>query len=320
MINIEKLNSSERIVSFASLTGIKIYLKEGDSSFQEYIDPLIIDLRNRDNVDLFYYSMDDSDNKSSVAVSRIEKISASGDIITGVTDNKIYNTGRVVWKSNESRIVRYEVAIDNEEADRVTVFSPELTDPIVFDSAEGETLYVSLNVKEFIENVQVMEKYESNFSFIIDKSKPFIPTVKGVLNDGFYQKNRFIELSSKENVYYRLSSSSDNISSIDFTRYDKGIEILVDEGKYKKFKLEFYSKDSAGNLSEVKIIDFTIDKANIYVSSKGQDSNNGTRFNPFRTLERALEYISQTKRKVINLTIGGFMLESILDFNNDITI
>ncbi|MCK5199929.1 MAG: chitobiase/beta-hexosaminidase C-terminal domain-containing protein, partial [Spirochaetales bacterium] len=72
LIHIGKLNSTESSVSFASLTGMKIFLKEGDGSFQEYIDPLVIDLRNRDYIDLFYYSMDNLGNKSSVAVYRIE--------------------------------------------------------------------------------------------------------------------------------------------------------------------------------------------------------------------------------------------------------
>lgn len=320
VINIGKLNSTENIVSFSSVSGMKIYLKENDGSFMEFIDPVIIDLRNRNIVDLFYYSMDNFGNKSSVAVSRIEKISSSGDIITGIKNNKIYNTGKVVWKSNESRTVRYEVAIDGEQPDKVTIFSPELTEPIVFDSVEGETLRVSMNVKEFIKNVQVLEKYDSNFSFIIDKSKPYIPLIKGVQHNSFYQNNRLIEISSQELIYYKISSGSNNFGTNNFTLYDKAIEILVNEGKYKKFNLEFYSKDSAGNLSDVKIVEFVIDKANIYVSSTGEDSNDGTRLKPFRTLERALEYISQTKRKVINLTEGEFILESILEFENDTII
>ncbi len=320
VINIGKLNSTESSISFASLTGMRIYLKEGDGSFFEYIDPFIIDLRDRDYVDLFYYSMDKYENKSSVVVSKIEKTSSPGNIITGITNDKIYNTGRVVWKSNDSRVVRYEVAIDNEIPDKVTVFSPELTEPIVFDSAEGETLSVSLNVKEFMEDVSVFEKYDSNFSFIIDKSKPHLPEVQGIVNDGFYQNNRLIELNSTEMVYYKVSTGTNNLNSVDYKLYTKPIEIIVDEGRYKQFKLEFYSKDSAGNLSEVKIIDFTIDKANIYVSSKGKDSNDGTRFKPFRTIDRALEYINQTKRKVLYLTDGEFMLDSILEFKTDITI
>ena len=314
------MTSTESSISFASLTGMRIYLKEGDGSFLEYIGPFVIDLRDRDYVDIFYYSINDYGNKSSVAVSRIEKTSSPGNIITGITNNKIYNTGRVVWKSNESRVVRYEVAIDNELPDKVTVFSPELTEPIVFDSAEGETLRVSMNVKEFMDNVSVFEKYESNFSFIIDKSKPYIPEVKGIVPDGFYQNNRIIELNSDEMVFYKVSTGVNNLSSVDYKLYNKPIEINVDEGKYKQFKLEFYSKDSAGNLSEVKIIEFTLDKANIYVSSKGKDSNDGTRFKPFKTIEWALEYIDQTKRKVIYLTEGEFLLDSILTLKNDITI
>ena len=177
-----------------------------------------------------------------------------------------------------------------------------------------------MNVKEFVENVPVLEKFDTNFSFIIDKSKPYLPTVKGVHHEGFYQNNRLIELNSTDLVYYRVSSGIDNLSSIDYRRYDKPFEIIVNEGRYKQFKIEFYSKDSAGNLSEVKIVEFTIDKANIYVSSKGKDSNDGTRFKPFKTLERALEYTNQTERKIINLTVGEFMLESILELKTDITI
>ncbi len=320
VINIDKLNSTENIISFSSLTGMKIYLKEGNGSFIEYIDPMIIDLRNRDYVDLFYYSEDSLQNKSSVAVSRIEKTSSSGNLITGISDNKIYNTGRVVWKSNESRVVRYEIALGNDLPEKVTVFSPELTDPIVFDSAEGETLRVTMNVKEFVENIPVKEQSNTKFSFTIDKSNPDLPTVQGVSYNSFYQSNRLIELNSRELVYYKISEGIDNLNSVNYKLYNKPIEVNVEEGKYKHFKLEIYSKDSAGNLSEVKSMEFTIDKANIYVSSKGRDSNDGTRFQPFRTIDRALEYISQTERKVINLTEGEFILESILKLKNDISI
>ncbi|MCK5201710.1 MAG: DUF1565 domain-containing protein, partial [Spirochaetales bacterium] len=319
-IHIGRLNSTETSISFASLTGRKIYIKEGDGSFQEFIKPLIIDLRSRDYVDLFYYSMNDAGDKSSVAVSRVEKTSSSGNIITGIGNNKIYNTGRVVWKSNESRVVRYEVAIDDELPKKVTVFSPELTEPIVFDAAEGETLRVTMNVKEFINDLPVMEKYDKNFSFTIDKTKPLLPVLQGVEDGGFFQTDRTFKFKSVESVYYNVSSDSNDLNYLDFIRYDKPIEISVAEGKYEQFTIESYSKDSAGNQSEIKIVEFTIDKANIYVSSKGKDSNDGTRFRPFKTLERALEYSNQTERKVINLAEGEFMLESTLRLKKEINI
>ena len=320
VISVSKINSTISNLSFATLTGSKIFIKQGDSDFTEYIKPIQIDLRQEDYTDIFYYSVNNLGNKSSVAVYRLEKISSSGNIITGIDNNKIYNNGRVVWKSNQSRTVRYEVAIDNEEPSNVTVFSPELTDPIVFDSAVGETLNISINVKEFSETFPLLEKYDTNFKFTIDKTKPSIPIVKGVNPDGYYQDNRIIEFVSNDTVFYKISSQEDDLNSLDYLQYRNQISVSASEGEYKNYKIEFFSKDSAGNTSPVKLFYFIIDKANIYVSIQGKDSNNGSRIKPFKTLDRALEYSKQTERKVINLTEGEFLIDSILNLENDISV
>ncbi len=126
--------------------------------------------------------------------------------------------GRVVWKANQSRTVRYEVAIDNEEPGSVTVFSPEITDPIVFDSSKGESLTVSLNVKEFFDNRPVMERNDTNFKFIIDKTPPPMPGIEGVIGNGYYQDNLVLKLKSNDSVFYKISSDIVSSYSLDFLR------------------------------------------------------------------------------------------------------
>lgn len=320
IISVSKISSVISSISFSTLTGSQIFLKEGDGNFKEYKNPIQIDLRDKDYIDIFYYSINSFDLKSSVAVYRLEKISSSGNIITGISNNKIYNSGRVVWKSNQSRTVRYEVAIDNAEPANVTVFSPELTEPIVFDSAEGETLNVSLNVKEFSEALPTLEKYDTNYKFVIDKTKPSIPIIQGVAADGYYQDNRIIEFYSNDIVYYKISSNTNNFSFLDFERFREPLNIKTNEGTYSSFKLETFSEDAAGNKSSVTDIDFVIDKANIYVSVMGNDGNEGSRIRPFKTIERALKYSNQTSRKVINLTEGEFLLDNVINLQSDISI
>jgi hypothetical protein len=319
-INVEHLNSTESNISFATMTGLKIYLKVGDGNFNEYLEPFTLDLRNRDYIDIFYYSENVVSIKSSVAVYRLEKISSSGNIISGVTNNKIYNNGRVVWKSNESRTVRYEVAIDGNTPNKVSVFSPELTDPIVFDTTTGENLEISLNIKEFIDEIPVLEKYDTNIKFTIDKSKPPTPTISGVVNRGYYENDRQISFSSDESVYYKLYSSSNNLDPLKFTKYDLPIEVKTLDSEFNTYRVESYSIDSAGNQSENNIVDFTIDKANIFVSIKGKDSNKGSQLHPFKTIERAIEYTNNSNRKIINLTEGEFIIRNLLEITDEITI
>lgn len=320
IISVSKISSTINSLSFASITGNKIFVKQGDAEFKEYINPLQIDLRKNDYLDIFYYSKNNMDIKSAVAVYRLDKTSSSGNIISGITNNTIYNSARVVWKLNQSRTVRYEVAIDNDEPQDVTIFSPELTEPIVFDSAEGETLNVSINVKEFTNNIPLLEKIDTNYQFIIDKTKPSVPIVQGVNLDGYYQDNRVIKLISDDKIYYKISTNSNDFNTLDFTRYRNSISLNTTEGKYVNYKVEFYSQDDAGNRSSVKMMDFVIDKANVYVSVNGKDSNTGTRIKPFKTLERALDYINHSERKTINLSEGVFNIDDTLVLNKDISI
>jgi Fn3 associated len=320
VISIGKISSTINNVSFASISGGKIFLKQGSEEFLEYTIPLQIDLRDRDYLDLFYYSTDGNSTKSPVAVYRLEKISSSGSIITGISPGKIYNSGRVVWKSNQERTVRYEVAIDDNEPDSVTVFSPELTDPIIFDSAEGETLKVSLNVKEFFEDLPVIEKNDINYKFIIDKTRPSSPRVSGVNTGGYYQDDIHVEFISDDSVFYKITSDTDSLDSLNYQKYMDIVEIISPEGSYRKYKIESYSEDNAGNRSTFNVIEFVIDKANIYVSINGKDSNNGSRLHPFKTIKRAIEYTKQTERKVINLTEGEFLIDDSVNLNGIITL
>ena len=320
VIDIVPLSFGINTISFASLTGEKIFIKEDDGEFQEYTSPLVIDLREKAYTDLFYYSSDDFENRSSVSVSRIEKTTSSGAIVTGISNKKTYNSGRVVWKSNESRTVRYEVAIDNNIPKKVSVFSPELVEPIIFDSAEGETLKVSINVKEFPENSYITDNYETNINFTIDKTKPLVPVVSGVENNGYYQDGKSIKLSSDGIVYYELISSMDKLNVPVFNRYNMPININTEEGENVIFKLKSYSEDTAGNQSPIKEITFTIDKANIYVSVNGKDSNQGSKFRPFKTIKRAFEFLDESKRNVINLSYGEFFIDDSFNISEDVTV
>ncbi len=320
VIEVGKINSTLSTISFPTITGRKIFLKQGDGDFNEYLSPVDIDLRNNDNLDLFYYSIDTLGNKSSVAVTRLNRMTSSGNIITGISNNKIYNNGRVVWKVNQSRTVRYEVAIDNNEPKNVTVFSPELSDPIVFDSAKGETLQVSLNVKEFNEDVSELEKNDTNYKFTIDKTNPVIPIVLGVENNGYYQKNMLVNFKCEDSVYYKISSDIDGSYSQNFKKYSEDVKISTEEGMFETLKIDMYSEDSAGNRSSVNQVKFIIDKANIYVSVQGHDSNSGSRLKPFKTIKRALEYSDLTKRRIIYLTEGEFLIDNSIIIKDDITL
>ena len=320
LIDIVKLNSNKNSISFPTLIGEKIFIKEGEGDFIEYTSPMVFDLRGKDFTDLFYFASDNYGNRSSVAVSRLENTTIAGDFLTGISNNKVYNSGRVVWKSDKSQNIRYEVAIDNNVPKKVSIFSPELVEPIVFDAAEGETLKVSINVKEFLENSYTNDNKDTNISFIIDKTKPLVPVVKGVENNGYYQDGKLIKLSSNGIVYYELISSNDKLSVPEFKRYNQPLDINTEEGKNVNFTLKTYSEDSAGNRSTVKTIIFSIDKANIYVSVNGKDSNLGSKFRPFRTITRAFEFLEESKRNIINLSYGEFSIDNSFNISNDVTI
>ncbi len=319
-ISVSQINSSEYIVSFPTTPGLSVYVNKGDGEFTKYKDPMTLELRDANYIDIFYYAESAAGKKSSVAVHRIEKITTAGKLITGISDNKIYNGGRVVWKSNESRIVRYEVAIGDQLPAGVNVFSPELTEPILFDAGIGETIKINISVKEFSDNIPVLEKYDSTYSFVIDKTRPDSPAIVGVTNNGFFTDDRVVELISDSSVFYKLSSDSRDVASVEYIKYTEPLDFKVSPGKSVLYKLEMYSKDSAGNRSDTEIVEFTIDKANIFVSLRGKDSNDGTRERPFKTLEKAITYSIESKRNYINITEGEFELKKTISIDKKINI
>ncbi len=319
-ISVSQINSSKYLISFPSSPGNTIFMKIGDGEFLKITDPVYVGLRDQNYLDIFYFSESSGGSKSSVAQHRIDKITSSGKLITGVNNNKIYNTGRVVWKSNESRVIRYEVALGDDIPKAVNVFSPELTEPILFDAGKGETVKITLNVKEFSDNIPVLEKYDNTVSFVIDKTMPEAPTITGVSNNDFFTDNRTVELKSDSSIFYRLSSDSGDLPGIEFEKYTEPLSFNVIQGKSVLFNIELYSKDSAGNRSITKLLQFTIDKANVFVSSKGSDGNDGTRDNPFKTLDKAIVFAGDSQRSIINIAEGEYLLKNTLNIEKTLTI
>jgi hypothetical protein len=57
-----------------------------------------------------------------------------------------------------------------------------------------------------------------------------------------------------------------------------------------------------------------------YVSSFGDDDNEGTRMQPFRSIQRGLDYLYSTGRKILYLSVGNYNLRETVTLDRDVMI
>lgn len=316
-----QLNDHSSLVSFPTIPDILIYYKWDNNEYRLYKNAAIIPLpRKGTSRTITYYAVDMYGNRSPLVNHILENKLKKRLILLGVKNNGIYNNSVTIKKRNPNSVVRYELNIQGFPAGNVSYFSPEFTKPLTFNASPGEVLPLHIKVMEYNSVTNLPESDEESYSFIIDKHIPLKPRISGIEDNAFYQNKRIFKLSASEGkIYYAISSGSSEGKEI-FIPYTGPVTVDTPEGTITAFHLKIYTINRAGNKSPVQKISFAIDKAIIYLSSKGKDVFDGTRSRPVKTLKRALEKLKTTGRKIIYCTTGQFLIQKGIILNRDISI
>ncbi len=316
-----QLNDHSSLVSFPTISDILIYYKWDKNSYRLYNNAAIIPLPRKGTIRTFtYYAVDKYGNRSPLVNHILENKLKKGLILLGVKNNGIYNKSVTIKKKNPHSVVRYELGIQGFPVDDVSYFSPEFTRPLTFKASPGEVLSLQIKAMEYNSVTNLPESDEESYSFIIDRHIPIIPELSGIEDNGFYQSKRIFKLSAPEGkIFYALGSGSSEGNEI-FIPYTGPVALDTPEGTITAFSLKAYTIDRAGNRSPLRKINLSIDKAIIYLSSKGKDTFDGTRSRPVKTLKRALEKLNATGRKIIYCTTGQFLIRKGIILRKDISI
>ncbi len=233
-----------------------------------------------------------------------------GELIGGEPDNGLTKNLVRLFKIESSGFLRYEISTNGELPDNVSEFSPMFPKSMDLDASAGEEVEYLLRVRSFPETPVSSGGVEQLIRFTIDKTKPAAPMIEGITNGEHYQEDLLITFPRGEDVYYSLQKGirEDNPGFPDFTRYSEPLVIESKEGTFDTFRIYAYSKNIAGNQSDIMEWEFYIDREIIYVSTAGDDLNGGTRSRPFKTLEKAVSYSDITGRNTLFMAAGEYEL------------
>ncbi|QQO11253.1 hypothetical protein [Breznakiella homolactica] len=107
-----------------------------------------------------------------------------------------------------------------------------------------------------------------------------------------------------DGVSYIIARTEDSSGNTDVLR---GIDTLEIEGKKNEItavRIEAFTEDSAGNISIVTTRTFILDPSTVYVSAsvKGGPVRDGSRENPFESLDEALALAGRESRRLIRVS------------------
>ena len=308
------------IIYFPVSEGNKVFYRFGKGSFKQYTDPFNINVRNSLSATLFYYTQDIYSNSSIVKNKSITLENRKRGLITGVTNNGIYNHKVSIKKRFQNSNLYYEIGFNSEKTPPVSVISPQFDSKLDLDVEEGQVTSVTVRVREFDKETLTPLSKEERYFFTIDKEKPAIPVISGIADKDFYQDNREIKIKSDNgSVFYELFRNNQSVTG-GFKKYTGSIYTEVKNGEFAEFRLSSYTKDAAGNTSSVHSLNFSIDKAIVYLSAHGKDSYDGTRTRPLKTLNEALLLADKKNRNTIYVTEGEYLINDTITLNNDISI
>ncbi len=314
------VNDYESVMSFEMLPDRTVYYKIGKNGYSRYDEPVTLNFRRSSSLIVFYYTTDSFRNTSPVRSRTLTMRNKKHGLVTGVADKGIYNTDVKISKKYSDSTVMYEAGITGTSIPPVSSLSPEISGPLEFEAADGQVLNIVLKVREYDKETLKPLSREEIYRFVLDREAPEAPRITGVSSSEFYQNGRHIEI--KENggtVLYELLKDGRSVTG-GYRKYSGAINVDVDRGTFSEFTVRAYAVDSAGNKSRPVSVSFSIDKAIIYLSSKGKDSYDGTRTRPFRSFVKALKAAYRTGRKFIYITEGEFVLDSTVSITQDISV
>ena len=318
-----------KLIVFWSESESKIFYRISDkpksvkeNEFLFYEKPFSIRYStSADSIYLSYYIESSSGKKSSIKNLEIDlPNSGSAELAEGIKNNNSYNEDLKLRKISTDSIIRYEISTDTITGHEVDVFSPELTETLDFIIEEGESINFIVNLKEFKDSNDLIGGSEQTIRFTIDKQLPAPPTISGVADGEYYLSDCRASLNSPEgNIYYSVNSLP-SLNNLEYEKYTGTFDIISESGTFQSFEIRSYSEDYAGNRSPEKVWNITIDKEIIYVSEFGMDYATGTRSQPFRTIDKAVEHVKKSGRKTIFLAEGTYSISSSAVIDEKITI
>ncbi len=207
--------------------------------------------------------------------------------------------------------LRYELSTVGP-APPVSRRSPKWEGSLQLVGRDGEEIRYSVAVRSFSE-FGASEEVRKDVT--IDRAPPPAPRLVNAGDGEFYEESRTVRLESQEGeVYYRfVRNAGPQETTQRFSPYDGEFVLEAVAGELSDYRMEAYSVDDVGNRSPATAVwNVYIDREIIYVAPGGNDRGAGTRESPFRTLERAMEYASESDRETIFLASGVYEISSPL--------
>jgi len=242
------------------------------NTFSNYTEPILIsNLSNIQNngMWIFSYSSDNAGNRSKIIGPF--PIPASGYVLlpeyNGVTDGEIINSNqvRLRFDNPENIIVLYEYTQNGEDPPTPNNSSMSTTNGIDFTCDVNEEKIIKLAMRPYD---SIRDEYGNvkTLQFKMDRKKPKLPSINGVVNNASYNKRISITIepkSEKDTIFYMLSGIPLNNPEIikNGKVYKREIVCNIKNGSEKNYYLYTGVKDNAGNINLVNDpFMFTIDK------------------------------------------------------------
>lgn len=295
----------------------KIFYSINNESWKEYKDPVPL----KETSDISFYSSDRAGNRSIVKKERFNIPEIPSRLVTGVVYDGLYNRGILLNPANSEIVLRYEIGTAHNPPQDPDSTSPLLREPVLVDTAEGETAEFIVKIKSFLTLTDSFGSSAETYRFRIDRTPPEAPVLVGAADGASYQTDKIVSFSATNNqIYYALVQDESSPSANQFRRYSDPLSLRTPVGRYGLFRILAYSLDDAGNRSPLREWRISIDKAIVYVSTEGEDSNDGTRARPLRSLSRALEVLKRTGKQTVYLSSGSYFINSTLILEGNISI
>jgi hypothetical protein len=320
-IHIEVLGRGRCEIFIKSLEASTLMYSLNGEAFKEFELPFLYTTDESTRIlNVKAYAMNASGRISPIIEKKINFPVLVRPLVQGVTDGRTYNKDLKITPSREEHDIRYVLRENRGAPLRIGPESPRLGDGIEIKVREGsEKGFVLITgiLDPLTSQIEAAERFE----FVIDKAAPTPPQLTGVEANAHYTDDRTITLESRSEktvLYFRLGENRE--ADTPFRRYTQPEKVSVRPGVRKNFYLEYKAEDTAGNSSETVKTYFVIDKAGIYVSTLGDDRQNGGKETPFRTLDRAVFEARQTKRNTIYLGNGEFQISDGIKVNTSLTL
>ena len=226
-------------------------------------------------------------------------------VLIGLPENNITNTSLEIQCSNPL----YTFRLENQG---------EVSRPLTsyyIDALYGEEKIVSVSLPIYYGNIR---QGELSFSVKIDRQPPAAPLLINSENGYWFRTDIGLNLYSPDSIYtavqetyksaqfYENFNTTENISipdDLDFVPF-AGTKMLLtgDESFAVNYTVYAYSKDAAGNKSDISVFRAIVDRNNYYLDSASRSKiPDGSPQNPFTTVEEAFGAVNSLEKSILHV-------------------